>query len=160
MTDAAKRRRGNPGRRKLGPVQPPAPPEAPAITPPRNLDATAVEEWHRVVAILEGQGRMRPDYRACLAQYCVAWSTWVRATSEIARSGELIRHKESPEDLKLGRINRPQPHPLLSVARAASNELCRLSAELGLTPSTWSRVAVDTPVDLSDFEKFRNERRR
>ena len=102
---------------------------------------------------------MRPDYRACLAQYCVAWSTWVRATSEIARSGELIRHKESPEDLKLGRINRPQPHPLLSVARAASNELCRLSAELGLTPSTWSRVVVDAPVDLSDFEKFRNERR-
>ena len=81
------------------------------------------------------------------------------ATSEITRSGELIRHKESPEDLKLGRINRPQPHPLLSVARAASNELCRLSAELGLTPSTWSRVAVDAPVDLSDFEKFRNERR-
>ncbi len=26
MTDAAKRRRGNPGRRKLGPVQPPPPP--------------------------------------------------------------------------------------------------------------------------------------
>ena len=160
MTDAAKRRRGNPGRRKLGPVQPPAPPEAPAITPPRNLDATAVEEWHRVVAIPRRPGPHATGLSSMPRAVLRGVVDMGRATSEIARSGELIRHKESPEDLKLGRVNRPQPHPLLSVARAASNELCRLSAELGLTPSTWSRVAVDAPVDLSDFEKFRNERRR
>ena len=44
-------------------------------------------------------------------------------------------------------------------ADRASTDLCRLSAELGLTPLTSSRVSGDIPAGVSEFELFRRERR-
>ncbi len=135
---------GNPGKRKLNKNEPK--PTAKTIPrPPAHLDVVARSEWRRVAPKLFAIGLLTPVDRSALAAYCVAYSKWVEAERAIRDRGMVTVT--------------PNGYPCISAWAVVSNKAMRqmreFMAEFGMTPSSRSRVQVDTDDAESDpFENF------
>lgn len=122
--------RGNPGKRALNRNEPtPAPtiPEAPA-----HLTPAALEEWDRIAPVLLEQGLLTDLDRAGLAAYCVAYARWIEAEESVRKLGVLVK---SPNGF-------PVHSPYLAIANRAMEQMQRLLAEFGMSPSSRSRVTA------------------
>lgn len=137
---------GNPGKRPL--------PESPASvsdelpTCPAHLGKIASEEWERVVALLGPAKLAPPEARAALAGYATAWQRWVEAEEKLKDQGPVVK---SPNGY-------PIQNPYLSIANTALKQVKEFMTELGMTPSSRSRIKVHSsePVDPAD-EFFNGE---
>lgn len=128
---AMKKLAGNPGKRPLGNVpQPPVPDHTPYV--PRHLNDEARREWRRIVKLLMELGLYTEVDRAALAMYCQAWGRWVEAERELAKEGAVLTSCK-------GNLYQ---NPRLHVANKAWEQMRRILAEFGLTPSSRSRLVV------------------
>lgn len=131
---ALKKLAGNPGKRPLGDEpQPPAPDRTPYA--PRHLNDEARREWRRIVGMLIDLGLYTEMDRAALAMYCQAWGRWVKAERELAKMGLVL----TPDDGK----ERGRRNPWLRVSDVAWEQMRKILAEFGLSPSSRSRLAVN-----------------
>ena len=119
---------GNPGRRPLNRREPV--PERDVPTCPSHLLAAGKAEWKRIVHELYDLGVISRLDRASLAAYCQAYGRWVEAERKLT---------ETPAILKMpsGYI---QQNPWLTIATKQMELVQRFAAELGMTPSSRSRV--------------------
>lgn len=126
---AAKELAGNPGKRKLesGPRMDTTLPHC-----PEHLDDEAKAEWRRVARRLRDAGILVHVDHAVLAVYCQAWSRWVKAEGKIAKLGETV-------ELENGYV---QQTAWMGIANRAVQTMLKAAAELGMTPSARTRVAV------------------
>jgi P27 family predicted phage terminase small subunit len=127
--------RGNPGKRRL-PVDEPQPPpvESSFDTPPPELDgdAAACAEWTRLAPMLRISGMITVAERGALIALAQQWSRYQDAQRKILSLGMVVK----------GQGGSPIVNPYLRVADAALQHCQRLWVELGLTPSTRSRMAT------------------
>jgi|SRR5215471_1960785 len=128
--------RGNPSGRRL-PVDEPKPQAASPDfdTPPPELsgNAGAMAEWTRVVPLLRVCGIITNAERSALIALCVEWSRWLDAQQKIQSLGMLIK----------GNHDEPIKNPYIRIARDSLTQCQRLWIELGLTPTSRTRL---TPV--------------
>ena len=68
--------------------------------------------------------------RAVLAGYCVAYARWAEAETQVSKLGPVV---------KTAGGNLIQ-NPYLSIANKALEQMTKLAAEFGMTPSSRSRV--------------------
>jgi len=102
----------------------------PGAEPPSELvDPHAREEWRRVIDTL-AQGHVTTVDRPTLAAYCAKYGQWRRLEREAALQPSII---SAPSGY-------PMPNPLISMANKAMLMMMKAAAELGLTPSSRSRV--------------------
>lgn len=127
---ALKELAGNPGKRPLNRSEPK--PAATLPTCPRHLTGEARREWRRMGGELARMGVVTVVDRAALAAYCQAWARWVDAEGQVAKLGTIV---------KTANGNLIQ-NPYLAVANRAMEQMTRLAAEFGMTPSSRSRVQV------------------
>lgn len=133
---------GNPGKRPLNRREPKLASTLPPC--PRHLSAEAKREWRRMGGELARMGVVTAVDRAALAAYCQAWARWVDAEGQVARLGTIV---------KTANGNLIQ-NPYLAVANRALEQMTRLAAEFGMTPSSRSRVQVaarDDEPTLADI---------
>lgn len=121
---------GNPGKRAINRREPQPPTGLP--TCPAHLSPTAKAEWNRLARSLNGVGLLTQADRAALAAYCQAYGRWVEAERRLAETPTLLK---TPS----GYV---QQSPWLSVANKQMELMARFMAELGLTPSARSRLAL------------------
>lgn len=128
--------RGNPGKRPLNMDEP----QPKAVIPPvpKHLDDEARAEWRRMSKRLHEMGLMTEIDRSVLAAYCVAWSRWVLAEDKIREFGLVLK---SPDK------GWPVQSPYLSIANRALDQMVKLAAEFGMTPSSRSRLSVNKGKD-------------
>jgi P27 family predicted phage terminase small subunit len=88
---------------------------------------------------------LTPADRTAFAAYCVAYSTHVRA--ELA-----LRDKPTQAYKTPGGVLRPWPE--IQISNQALEKMHRFLTEFGLTPSSRSRLNIDTPGRPSDDEDF------
>jgi len=147
----AKRLAGNPGRRPLNDAEPSPP--APASTfdePPPELDnqPDASAEWRRLAPMLRQVRIVTMADRGALIALCLEWGRYLEATREIRKLGLIV---------KTPKTGYPIPNPYLPIATKALAGCNKLWPELGLTPSSRSRVsaAADGPPPEGDaFAEF------
>lgn len=130
-----------------------AEPEAPAVRPepPDFLDAVARAEWDRLCGMLELMGTLSLADRTVLVTYCVLYSRWEQAERMVAKSGTIVK---SPDK------GSPIMSPYLCVANRAIEQMMKLSAELGLTPSSRSRIRLPPGAKQSKLATFLDKSRR
>ena len=142
---------GNPGKRKINKSEPqPKPVRRPR--PPIDLDEDAKKEWGRVVRELEALGLLSKLDLPVLSAYCVAYSRFKSANDALnavadkdkAFRGLLIKTKQG---------NWIQ-NPLVGVARRAADDMTRLAAEFGMTPSSRTRLQVNAPKEVDEWADF------
>ena len=87
---------------------------------PPHLDDEAKKEWRRIAKELLQCGLLSKIDRAALAGYCVVWSWWTKAETELKASGLTIT---TPNGYQ-------QPSPWLAVANKSLEQLpglcCRI----------------------------------
>jgi len=133
--------------------QEPQPPEK-MPSCPRHLDKEARKEWRRAGKILQAIGLMTELDRAVFAGYCQAWSSWVRACVELAKSGPVYVRKD--EDGKSDRI--PRHNPWSRVMREADEAWTKKAVLLGLSPSSRASLKVSKPKTQNKAQKFRDSK--
>lgn len=142
---ARKKLMGNPGGRPLNPAEPEFPPAV--ETPPEEIasDARALTEWRRLLPMMQAAHAITEAERASLIALCQQWSRYLHANASVETAGMVIR---SPSGY-------PMPNPYIAIANRALTHCTRLWAELGLTPSSRSRVQTTGPRDPKDpFAEF------
>lgn len=130
-----KKLEGNPGKRALN-NQEPLPDVAAPECPP-HLEGEARNEYKRITAELVKLKILSEVDRAALVAYCQAWGDYVRATKEIKKEGEVLY-----SDKGNAYIN-----PWKNIQTSAMDRMLRFSAEFGMTPSSRSRIKVETPTE-------------
>lgn len=144
-----KRLAGNPGKRRLNAHEPKPPRLDDSFdTPPPALgdDELAVAEWRRLAPMLRQCRQITEADRSSLVALCIEWSRYLKAMTTVRAEGFIVK---APSGY-------PITSPYLSVANRALANCGRLWAELGLTPSSRSRVQVpDGPGPGGDaFSEF------
>jgi len=140
--------RGNPGKRSNKRDEPNPTDEMPAC--PDYLDATARREWRRITKTLAGTGLVTVAEMPLLAIYCCAYSTWYEAIKKLNEHGKVVRDAKGD----------PKPSPWLRISNQASDQIFKLSGELGFSPMARLRltgsaglpnVAPETDNDFRDL---------
>ncbi len=75
-----------------------------------------------------------------IAAYCQVWARWVEAEQKASQYGLIITTKSGY----------PMQNPYIAVARRAMDQMRRLAGELGLTPSSRTRLTPAMPPDEKD----------
>jgi P27 family predicted phage terminase small subunit len=101
---------------------------------PAHLDKAARAEWDRLVADLAPGRRLDLDTRTAVAGYCAIYSRWVRAESELAKLGPVVR---SPGGY-------PVENPWLGIATKALEQMGRLVPDLSGSPTPKRPDRLDT----------------
>jgi len=154
---AGKRRR-NRGEPKLPPLGRTGTTEQPAAAAPAQLvvdgqdvptelagDKTAIAEWLRTVPMLHERQVITEGDRGSLIALCQQWSVYQEAVAQWRALGMIVK---APSGY-------PMVNPYLGVANKALNQCVKLWAELGLTPSSRSRVSTLPPAGSADpFAEF------
>ena len=135
---------GNPGRRPINDREPDAPEGVPEC--PEWLDDVAKAEWFRVSKILMDMHLLTPADQTALAAYCVEYSRWVFAESQVRQFGMIVKAPVTEFPMK---------SPFLTIANQAREAMLKLMVEFGFTPSSRSRIRVpDDNEALDEFDAF------
>jgi len=139
---ALKQLAGNPGKRALNHAEPR--PRVVMPRPPESLSNDEKEKWKAIVRDLHPLGLVTTIDKDALAMYCVIYVRWLKAEKMVRDKGEIIK-------TAAGNIIQ---NPYLSIANRALDQLNKLGAEFGMTPSSRSRVKVEAPDAEHELEQM------
>jgi len=138
--------KGNPGRRKLNKDEPQYSKLEEA--PPDSLCEIGRGEWNRIVGEMRASGVLTVADEKILWCYCSEYATAEQAVMELKGQSLIL---ESPKGY-------PFQNPYLNIKRKSFLIMKTLATELGLTPSSRSRVSA-TPAKPDDPYKQLKEAR-
>jgi P27 family predicted phage terminase small subunit len=139
---AIKELAGNPGKRALNKKEPrPAAgiPECPA-----HIKGAGRTEWNRLIASLTEMKLLSSVDRAELSLCCSAWAMYVKASGKIEKEGEVIISDKGGM----------YQNPWVAIRNRSMEQVHKFYTEFGLTPSSRSRVKVETPTEEEELEKM------
>lgn len=137
---ALKLLRGEKNKDRINLKEPKPPPVKPSC--PQALGKEARKEWRRSAKMLERMGCLKQADKAVFAAYCTAWGIFVKANEKVEQFGPLIVTKNK---------NIIQ-NPALSVMNRAMQDMVKYGVELGMTPSSRSRIHVSTKTEKDELE--------
>lgn len=137
--------RGNPGRRKIN-ADEPRPPHLDTDCPSELVDPDEVLEWTRTVVPAIQRGQITSADRCFAIAHCALWSTWRSQLADASRHAHVIAAK----------TGHPMPNPARGMANRTFLLLAKVDAELGLTPTSRTRVKGDAQGESDDLEKAIN----
>lgn len=113
---------------------------------PDYLTGEAAACWKRTAGELYDAGLLTVIDRDALALYCTVFARWREAEAMVAKKGLVVvtNVKRDDEGNVIGGGNYIQ-NPWLAVANKALEQMCKLEAEFGMTPSSRTRVKADLP---------------
>lgn len=125
--------------------------------PPTHLDQVALEEWHRLIPVLEGMQVLTVADGSALAIYCEAHSRARAAQADIEKRGLMIETRYERKN-KAGEVVEEQTvvklNPSTQVVNAANTVMLRVLTEFGLTPSSRSRIKADVAPAVDRLTAF------
>lgn len=127
--------------------------EAPAIGRPRCpawLSTDGKKEFRRVAKLLGDMSLAGAADENAITRYAATWVRWrqvVAALDTAGLSGSLQVYKDES-----GRVKTIQVGALATLVRGLGEELGRLEASLGMTPSARSRINVAVLPDVGELE--------
>jgi P27 family predicted phage terminase small subunit len=137
---------GNPGKRPLNRAEPQHPPATDSFdAPPAELadHVRAAAEWRRLAPLLRQSRTVTEADRSALIAVCLEWARYLEATAKI--KGLVVTT----------RTGYPIMNPYLPILTRALAACTKLWPELGLTPSSRSRVtAAPAPTEQDPFAEF------
>lgn len=139
---ALKKLAGNPGKRALNNQEPQ--PKVVLPTAPAHLKGDERIKWDELAKEFHDNGVLTALDLDALARYCVIFVRWVKAEQMVREKGEIIKTTN-------GNIIQ---NPYLSIANRALEQLNKLGAEFGMTPSSRSRVKMESTDPDQELERM------
>jgi P27 family predicted phage terminase small subunit len=113
-------------------------------TPPPELVGAAAAEWTRLAPLLRQRRQIDESDRSALHALCVEWAIYKDATRKMLEAGFVVK----------GPHGFAQRNPYRVIARDAFANCAKLWPELGLTPSSRSRVKTIGPPPANKIQRF------
>ena len=104
---------------------------------PDWLDKDAKTMWRHLVPLLDAMGVLTRLDGNALARYCRLWSRWRKAEAFIDKNGEMFPIRQDD-----GQVKYFGQWPQVAIANKLAQQLTRLEAEFGMTPSARTRIHV------------------
>lgn len=145
--------RGNPGKRGINHDEP-IPDDLDPATPEELESDEEKREWERAIVPAIKRGQITAAERAMAIAHCAIYAQWRK---------QLALANSNPEVVGVGPNKHPTPNPARGMSNKSLLLLARIDSELGLTPSSRSRVKVDKSKAgraLSPVELFRQRKQR
>jgi P27 family predicted phage terminase small subunit len=133
---------GNPGKRAVNKKEPKPSVAIPEC--PQHLKGPARTEWKRITAELVTLKIISKVDRAALAAYCMAWGQLVQASNKLKTEGEVIISDKGGM----------YQNPWVAIRNRAMDQVVKISAEFGMTPSSRARVKVEAPTEEDEMAKL------
>ena len=134
---------GNPGKRPVNKDEPVSELLPADYPPPDHIDGIARDCWVQMVALLSGSRVITELDLHSLELYCTSYKTYREAQDSIAKTGPIVKSPKS---------GYPVQSPFFAIANKAHEQMVKLAAEFGLTPSSRSRVkTVSAPKKANKF---------
>jgi len=135
---------GNPGNRPLNTTEPKLP--ASPYDPPDWLEGEARKKWNAEIKQYVDCGLLTTGDRDIFAMYCFEYTEWIRLKKKVSKVSETVTTAN-------GAV---QVNPLIYLAGKMRDRCIRMEAEIGITPSSRSRVkAVSPPGEASGWDRFK-----
>ncbi len=133
---AKKKARGNPGKRPLNEAEPSY---SVGTSCPGWLPSDAKAEWKRVYPELKKAEVLTKVDRSTLVSYCLAWAEVKHLTEFLTKQKRMV----------VKTATTVKPFPEVALRNAAIHTMLKCASELGMTPSSRSRIqgAVADPED-------------
>jgi len=135
---------GNPGKRKINYNEPT--PDSKAPQQPPDMDGDEMAAWLYVTGELEKMGILASSDLGIITAYCTHWGTYTRAKRAFQEGGS--------QDVITTITGSLKKSPFLQIQETALRNLERTSSELGLTPSSRTRIHVSIPDTRTRLEKL------
>lgn len=132
--------RGNPSKRAKRTLQEPTTTPVLTLDPPAWLDASARDEWTRLVPMLGRLGVLTETDADALAAYCEAFTTWKQATARLRQFGMVVKRSKAEGEL-------PVISPYVKIAHHAMAQMRSFLVEFGMTPSSRARIHPAAPAE-------------
>ena len=135
---------GNPGKRPLNDREPQPAKKAPSC--PKWLETDAKREWRRLSHKLEQLGILTEADMSVFASYCQAYARWKAAEEFITSHGYV----------SMTPAGYVQQLPHVSISQTYQKIMNRCAEQLGLTPSSRSRLIAGEPGGIvkDDMEEL------
>lgn len=134
----------NPGKRPIS-RQEPKPGDDGVPDPPDTLCEKAQDVWRKTAPILQRMGTLTNADHGLFLLYCNEWATYYLADSELQEHGHTVT---------VGDAKYRQAACWLGIRNTAGANINRLGAELGLSASARTRIAVDKPKKATGKDRF------
>jgi P27 family predicted phage terminase small subunit len=125
---------------------------------PKGLSAKSKEKWFEVIQQLRriSESLLSSVDVQMLARYCVIWELWDKARRFIEKNGEVLVVRD-----KNNKVKNIKPLPQTKLFLRYSQELLKIEAEFGMSPSARTRVGGESKIaneasKKSRFFKFNN----
>lgn len=133
---------GNPGKRAINKQEPQ--PESVIPECPPHLKGVARTEWVRLTKELHELKIITRIDRAALAVCCTAWADYVKACDKLEKQGDVIISEK-------GGLYQ---NPWVAIKKRSMDQVQKFYAEFGMTPSSRSRVHVETPSEEDEIAGY------
>lgn len=137
-----KKLEGNPGKRAINDKEPKPKVVIPDV--PEHLQGEARAEYKRISVELSTLKIITNLDRAALVSYCQAWGDYVKACQKIKTEGEVITSDK-------GNLYQ---NPWVGIKTGAIDRMLRISAEFGMTPSSRTRLKVESESEDDEVKKM------
>jgi P27 family predicted phage terminase small subunit len=128
---------GNPGKRALNKAEPKPARFRRVPQAPDFLTGLARKKWKELAAKMHRIGMLTEVDLDTLACYCIVYARWRAMEKKLEKQGEVI----------LTSNNNPIQNPYLAIANRSLEQMNKLAAEMGITPSSRSRVKAVPPSE-------------
>lgn len=105
---------------------------------PKWLDGEGAAAWKNLAPQLAALGILSRIYANALARYCELWARWRAMRDFIAKRGEVY-----PVKNRKGEVVGFKTFPQAKLLLALSDQLTRIEAQFGLTPSARARLSIE-----------------
>lgn len=123
---------GNPGKREIPEAEPV--PEGDLVDPPDWMTDQQRDTWRYAIQHAPA-GLLKKIDRGMLAVWCVAEAQHAEASQMLAKVGSVLKNTDGD----------PVPNPYLAIQDKAAARMARAETSLGFSPTSRSRVKVDSP---------------
>lgn len=131
---------------------------------PKHLNAEARKEWRRMSKELHDLGLLTKLDKTVFAIYCTSWATWKDACEKLTTMS-MIMPKKSVKTEKIApdgtitnkqAVGAPMINPYFRIQQEAQTQMMKCLCEMGMTPSSRTRVKVPPKKEESPEEEFLN----
>lgn len=111
---------------------------------PEGLTEEAQKEWQRIEVLLRAAGMWTATYQTTIELYCETYASYLHARDQVRKSGIALLSRDANGKAEVRR------NPFSVELHKYKEETLRLLVELGMTPSSRSRIALNSDDDADD----------
>ena len=131
-----------------------AQPPAGGLNPPPYLNDYALEEWSHYVPILAEMGQDRAGYQGNLALACIHLADARHYHERIEECLDESKGGHRSGDVQSTGSGSMAPNPYVHMHSKSAAAAIKCLCELGLTPSSNTRLASDKPTPAGKFDEW------